>query len=166
MFKVSEPYRDRRAQFLTVREEHGWRLKMYAIQYGDRELDEETYELGLRMALDELPEESLSGDRPGVGFVIFHQGRGDHYLVLNWWGLENELFNRVYVREFDTSAEWRKAVDRGVACVWDMQIFWHERQAYVRHILSRPDDPSVDGYLDDVFENAGYQTVTDGAGVS
>ena len=104
----------------------------------------------------------VAEDRPGIGFVIFHQGRGEHYLVLNWWGLENELFNRVYVREFEAESNWRRALDRGAACVWDMQIIWHERQAYVRHVLSRPEDPAIEGYLDDTFQMTDYQTAAEG----
>jgi hypothetical protein len=35
--------------------------------------------------------------------------------------------------------------------VWDLQIIWFEREAYVRHVLSPVAGPNIDGYLAETF---------------
>jgi len=93
-----------------------------------------------------LPRPATTRDRPGVGFVICHQGRGVDYLVLAWWDRENELPLRVFVREPE-SVRWRPAQDGESICVWDLDIIAHERDAYIRHVLSKPESPALDAYL-------------------
>lgn len=146
-FSASEAYRDREIRFLGVREVGGWRLKLYAIRYGSRPLLGPVYERGLVLAVAELPAPAVTAERPGVGFVIFHQGRGVHYLVLNWWDRENELFNRVLTRPFGEAAAWSRARGGETACVWDLEVLAFERDAYVERVLSRPEAPDLAGYL-------------------
>lgn len=146
-FKVSEPYRPRPIAFDGVREIGGWRIKMYAITHGPEPLDRPCYEQGLELARDALPQPPVQADRPGVGFIIAHQGRGWHYLVLNWWANENEYFNRVFVKPRSGDVPWRAASSGESACVWDLEVIWFERQAYVETILSQPDRPDIEAYL-------------------
>jgi len=146
-FKVSEPYRVRPIRFEGVRGVAGWRLKLYSITYGPEPVDWPCYEDGLELAREALPQPPIQADRPGVGFVIAHQGRGGHYLVLNWWANENEYFNRVFVRPRAGDQPWRQASGGESACVWDLQVIWFEREAYVETVLSPPAGPDVEAYL-------------------
>jgi len=146
-FKVSEPYRPRPISFDGVRDLAGWRMKMYAITYGPEPLDRACYEQGLELARDTLPQRPIQADRPGVGFIIAHQGRGWHYLVLNWWAHENEYFNRVFVRPRAGDVPWRAATGGESACVWDLEVIWFERQAYVETVLSPLAGPDIEAYL-------------------
>jgi hypothetical protein len=146
-WRVSEAYRARPVRFRELREAGGWRVKIYSIVYGSAPLDWPVYEEVLPRALASLPQPAIAPGRPGVGFAIAHQGRGVHYLVLNWWANENEYFNRVFVREFGEGTSWRLAAGDEAACVWDLEIVWFERQAYVQSVLARPDAPDLDGYL-------------------
>lgn len=139
-FYPSEPFSPRPIRPLGVRKHNDWRLKTYSIIYGPAPLDLPLYERGLTLAFAALPSPAITVARPGLGFVIFHQGRGVHYLVLNWWDNENEFFNRVFVHPLGDSHEWRPASGAESACVWDLEVIWHERNAYVRHILSRVGD--------------------------
>lgn len=147
VWKVSEAYRARPVRFRELRSALGWRLKVYTIIYGGAAIDWPVYEEVLHSAVASLPQPAVAPGRPGVGFAIAHQGRGMHYLVLNWWGNENEYFNRVFVREFGDGNNWRAAGGGEAACVWDLEIVWFERQAYVETVLARPDAPDLDEYL-------------------
>ena len=142
------PYSPRPIRFLGIRTPGGWRLKHYAITYGPRSLDEAVFEPGLAMALAALPEPATTEGRPGVGFVIAHQGRGADYVVLAWWDRENELPLRVFVREQRDGAAWRPAQESESVCVWDLQVLGFEREAYVATLLA-PDAGSeaADRYL-------------------
>jgi hypothetical protein len=147
MFTVSERYAQRPVRFLELMERDGWRLKLYSIRYGEAALDRAAYEEGLRLALPALPRPAQTASRPGVGFVILHQGRGWHYLVLSWWDNENEYFNRVFVRPLAASEPWREATSGETACVWDLEVIWFERQAYVETVLGAPGAPELSAYL-------------------
>jgi hypothetical protein len=147
VFNVSQPYASRPIRFLGINEHAGYRIKLYSITHGDAPLDRATYDDCLPLALNDLPQPVATTHRPGVGFAIFHQGRGWHYLVLNWWDNENELPQRIWVRERDDpTARWRRADPNQSICVWDLQLIWFERETYVRHVLS-PDGVSVNAYV-------------------
>lgn len=74
-------------------------------------------------------------------FVLFHDGATAAYLVLAWWGNDNELFTSVSV---NTDSGWVEDPSRFSFCLWDLEIFWHERNYFVECIYcSRP---SLEGY--------------------
>jgi len=144
---VSEPYRDRSIVFHEVRSQNEWLIKIYSILYGSRPLEWNILEEGIALSFTGLPEPARDIHRPGVGFAIAHQGRGMYYVVLSWWGNENEYFNRVFVRPYGTNQQWREATEHESACVWDLQIIYFEREAYVTTILSREGTPDLEAYL-------------------
>ncbi len=127
-----KPYRSRP---ITAREPiryRDWMLKSYEIVHGTAPFDASRFADARPLALASLPEPAITPVRPGVGFIIEHQGNAVDYLVLGWWDRENELPLRVFVRD---SGTWRPAQGSESVCVWDLQVIWHERQAYVSTIL-------------------------------
>lgn len=64
-------------------------------------------------------------------FAIFHDGSSALYLVVAWWGNDNELFTSVSVR---TPSGWIEEPSRFSFCLWDMEVMWHERNAFVRFL--------------------------------
>lgn len=71
-------------------------------------------------------------------FAIFHDGaNGLQYLVLAWWGNDNELFNSVSVREGE---RWVVDPARYSFCVWDLEIFWAERNSFIEHVYTAAPD--------------------------
>jgi hypothetical protein len=152
-FVLSEPYAPRPIRFLGVHAHAGYRIKVYSITCGSEPLDRGMYDACLAIALDDLPHPTVTQHRPGVGFAIFHQGRGWHYLVLSWWDNQNELPQRVWVRERDhPNATWRRAEPHQSICVWDLQVIWFEREMYVKHVLSR-DAANIDAYIAEQFKS-------------
>ena len=120
-------------------------LKLYTISAHDTPLDERPfYEEMLRLkglcAVDWART---------AAFAIFHEGASALYLVLAWWGNENELFSRVSVRE---SAAWDAEPNRYSFCLWDMEIMWFERQSFIRHLYSG--DPNLANYRKDRIPEA------------
>ena len=119
-------------RFLGIEEIRGYRLKCYSIVYGDVPFRREDFEGGMTLAANALPSPAVTDVRPGVGLAILHQGRTGHYLILSWWDNENELPTRVFVR---TGGEWRPARASESFCVWDLEVMWREREAYVKTVL-------------------------------
>ena len=115
-----------------------WTLKSYTIVYGGGAFDPSRFAAGRPLALACLPEPAVTSERAGVGILIEHQGDRDDYIVLGWWDRENELPLRVFVHDGEG---WRAAQGSESVCVWDLQVIWHERQAYVATILG--DEPGT-----------------------
>ncbi|MEM8808381.1 MAG: hypothetical protein AAGF01_20370 [Cyanobacteria bacterium P01_G01_bin.38] len=70
-------------------------------------------------------------------FVIFHEGANAQYLVLAWWGNNNELFTSVSVRE---QSGWIVDSDKYSFCLWDLEILWAERNIYIETMYSGQTD--------------------------
>lgn len=139
------PYSERPIKFAGFREVRGSVLKAYVTLYGTG-FDMPRFQPGLEAALREVPAPEPSAGRPGLGFVILHQGRTGDYVVVCWWDHENELPTRVFVRD---DKRWRPA-DTESFCVWDLEIMWFERSAYIETVL-RPSAPSKQEYLERHF---------------
>ncbi|MCC7297301.1 MAG: hypothetical protein IT244_03115, partial [Bacteroidia bacterium] len=69
-----------------------------------------------------------------------------------WWIDENMLQNNVYLKRNHASEfEWYS--QNGMAtCVWELAIWWHERNAWVRHILMQHQQPDIEAYLKDTLK--------------
>lgn len=147
MILIGEPYRDRTIRPLGVREAEGWRLKTYGVSYSGGPLHLAFYEDGLLVGSRELPQPPVYRQRAGVGFVIFHEGRGVHYLALHWWDREHELCGRLMVRGMEEDDLWVRAGEHEMACVWSLQVIAFERDAWVECVLAKPQAPDVEGYL-------------------
>jgi hypothetical protein len=137
-----EEYRPRSVRFHGVRAVRGMKLKLYSISWNGAEPDWEMVEPGLTLAFSKLPAEGVVPGRPGLGFAIAHHGRTTDYVVLSWWDNENELPTPVFVRS--EGRIWREGAGSESFCVWDLEVIWFERDAYVRTLLSgNPGDQST-----------------------
>jgi hypothetical protein len=149
-----QSFAPREIRFRGVRSRGGWSLKFFSVVYGGTAFDVKGFEPPVDMALDCLPSPDHEQGRPGLGFLIAHQGRGDSYLILAWWSNENELPIRAWVRR--EGEDWRPAIEGESVCVWDLEVVWEERQAWIATMMSGPARP--DDYLAHVptrFQEAG-----------
>lgn len=113
-------------------------IKVYDICAAGRYADQ-------RLFTDRLTE--LKGRRDidwgdTAAFAIFHRGASMHYLVLCWWGNDNELFTSVSVFQ---DGEWLEDPSRYSFCLYDMEIMWAERNFYIETMDC--DKPDIVAYL-------------------
>ena len=141
-----QPFAPRHVEFNGVRPVGGWRLKLYSILYGERPMDWDAFAPGLALAEAALPQPAVTPARPGVGFLIAHRGRTGNYTVLGWWDRENELPLRVFVSPDGHPQSWRPSEASESICVWDLEVLWAEREAYVATVLC-PNGCDVAAYL-------------------
>ncbi len=140
-----EPYRDRDIRFEGVRTLGGWSLKTYSVRYGAEPLDRAAFDEALEQAIGEVPAPDASAGRPGLGFWIAHQGRTGDYGVLAWWNHENELPLTVRIRRA-RDEPWRAAESGESICVWDLEIIWAEREAWISTMLAEA-GPDAEAYV-------------------
>ncbi len=151
-FHRRERFCGRVIRFTGVVMLRGTRFKRYDITARGVPVDEASYGRGAVAAEELLPREAVGPERPGVGVMIRHTGAGMEYLVVCWWDNQNELITRVLVRgEGAGGGEWRDGAGSYSFCVWDMEVMWHERNAYVRHVMSPESAPDIEAYLRDPF---------------
>jgi len=143
-FHVSVPFSQRACTFDGLHDHNSWRIKLYSVLYGEEPASGDTFTDGEELALAALPCPAISSGRPGLAVLIRHQGRGMNYVVLFWWDRENELPIHVFV---DKGKGWRTAEGSESVCVWDLEIIWAERNAYVDHMLSNSHAPNFEAYL-------------------
>lgn len=147
-----KPYRPRPTRYLGSLTENGWDIKQYSVVYDARvAFDASRFEGGVALAMAELPQPARAPDRPGLAVLIKHQAEGMDYLVLAWWDRENELPIKVFVKE-DRDPAWRGARGGESVCVWDLDVLWQERQAYVATVLGPEPAGARERYLEQVVD--------------
>lgn len=129
MGRVYTPFAPRAIRGDGAEVVNGTTLKRYRVVYGEPAVYEAArFAPAAALVAAALPSPDVAAGRPGAGFVIHHQGLTGDDVVLGWWDRENELPVRVWVRD---EAGWRPARDGESFCVWDLEIVWHEREAWV-----------------------------------
>lgn len=134
-----QPYLPRAITPAGIKNLSHWQLKRYVIRYSQAQGATPDYPPAYQLVSQWLPRNAETAERPGVGFVIEHQGKTLNYLIVGWWDNENELRVNVWVQEQDI---WRAAQGESF-CVWDLQVMAFERDAFVDTLLQHtPDIPA------------------------
>lgn len=139
-------FQSRPINALPSRRLAGFELKIYRITAPNQVLDWDAFSAGLKAAqiLLQQASQSLSAEGTRLGFAIAHPAStGQPYLTIAWWGNGNELFTRVLV--LNDKGKWVEERDRYSYCVWDLEVIWFERNAYVECIMA--DQPDTERYL-------------------
>jgi hypothetical protein len=123
----------------------GCQFRSYAVISPERSFDFRAFDVGVMLAMKEVPSADPAAGRPGAGVLIRHQGPTVDYAVVAWWDQQNELPVRVVVR---SATGWRPANAHESFCVWDLEILWHERNAWLETALrGLPINVGVERYL-------------------
>lgn len=140
-------YQPRRITTLQTVELYPWRWKQYYIAFDASCYDEpliaaSTASLNRLLARAGLPAEYQ------VGFSIIHAGRDMNFVIHGYWTNGNELALAVFKALPGRVDQIVRSDNNGssIACVWDLAVIGHERQAWIDHILG-PETPNVDAYL-------------------
>lgn len=137
---MTEPYRPRRIEPLGVVERDGWTIKLTGITAGADLPDDAEVAAAVAAAERELPPGG------GIGFCVVHRGTEALWVLVCWWQLDI-MYERLWQADLGGTDLRPVPPDGPTACVWELQAIWHERQAWVDHVLVRPSDPDLAGYL-------------------
>ncbi len=121
-----------------IESHRGWAdpsgIKIYTISAKGQPVDQSPYLVRLAEAKRQKPVVDWS---TVPSFAVFHDGASMAYLVLAWWGNDNELFTSVSVL---TSSGWIEDPTRHSFCVYDLEIMWQERNYFIECIdCEKPD---------------------------
>jgi len=138
-------YQSRPVSFLELWEYDGWRMKMYGIAHGRTRPENDLVDRARELAAGVLGGVS---DHYGVGFIGVHQGKTGNFIFVDWWAQENELHHRVFISTSASPYDFVDATATGpTACVWDLAVIHHERDAWVETVMKRGGRDGFDAYL-------------------
>ena len=145
---LSEPCELRPIRPLDPLEIDGWRLKVHGIAYRRAAPRPELVKAARKLAERVLPRPADGDGRHGVGYMGVHDGRGANFVFIDWWADENELHHHVFISPTYKPDDLEEETGTGLlACVWDLRVICHERQAWIDHVLRNPAGPDLDAYL-------------------
>jgi len=127
-----------------------WRIKLYSISVRNEHVEESRLN-EVKFNLSKWLEKSCAYplDTYRMATLIIHEGKEGCFVILNWWIGENMLQNFCYLKRHG-EPDFQLYSDQGMmACIWEMAVLWHERNAWVRNILQQPQNPDVNAYLAD-----------------
>jgi hypothetical protein len=137
-------YEPRKTDMIGISVRRGWRMKDYVITASASPLAPEVITAANELLDERLPPADVS---PALGFSILHRGKEAIWLLADLWR-GDILYQRLYSTELDAPLRFELVEAEGpMACVWELAVHSHERDAFIAYILSRPSAPDVDGYL-------------------
>ena len=127
---------------IGVREINGWQLKLYFVSLHNKQFSEQVVEAALQHAERNVPWPNRS---QGYGFVTIHFGE-QIWLLVDLW-VDDILRHFLFRATYENPTHFVVGPDDGTSmCVWELEITKHERDSWVKHVLSNPADPSFAGY--------------------
>ncbi|MEM8983596.1 MAG: hypothetical protein AAGC71_11255 [Pseudomonadota bacterium] len=148
------PYRRRRFEQLPAWSIGDTTLKAYAITVGEAPLSTALATAAYDYVSNEA--ETINGaDAHGSGYAMVHHGEQAVWLLAHWWAHVDIAMRLLASAPADGLPEFvSRDAERFHACVWEHVVINHERDAWVRHVLT--DTPDLDAYRADALPDGWY----------
>lgn len=138
-------FRPRKTNMHTVKTIAGRQFKVYTICAPGKQPDSATIQAAVKHAGNQV---HWPHHDSGYGFLTVHFGDCIWLLVDVWKG--DILCHFVFQSDYSDSSKFMAGpADGTTACVWELQVTHHERDAWVRHVMCQPDQPNFDAYVSD-----------------
>lgn len=146
---IKQTYNARPVRQIGLIKHEGWMIKAYSISAKHKLVPNELVDLA-QGRLTEWLRKSTDYSNYKVAILIIHEGVDGIFTLLNWWIDENTIQNQVFFSSYDEPGTYKGLSKDGiVACVWELAVLWHERNAWIKHILKKNDQPDWEGYVND-----------------
>jgi GNAT superfamily N-acetyltransferase len=147
---LSISYRPRHTRLSEVRSVNDWQLKIYQITLDGEPISGEIVEAAMEcVAMRSIWPTDLTHQ---YGFVILHQGKEAVWTLNKIW-VNDILRQFFFFAALDDPTAFDYSLMPGFnACVWDLEVTKHERDAWVRHVMTNPAEMQFDEYLNDSLE--------------
>lgn len=154
MMNSFNKYEPRPIQFLGIEQTHGWRTKLYGISVGPDGVSKKTVTEAKSSILQLLPQPAVTDERYGLGFLIIHAGVLANWFLLDWWENEDIAHQLVFSSPTADPSAITPVSDKSVmACVHELKIHSFESDAWIKNVLSKPNNPDFDEYLNTVLNS-------------
>jgi hypothetical protein len=149
--KIFSRYKTRPIRFLEIYAFQDWKIKMYSISIKHRLVDAQNIENAKQLLPVWLQDSKIYPlETYKIATLILHEGKEGCFAIVNWWIDENMLQQFVYLAKNEQPTEFKLYSNNGIfTCVWEMEVLWFEKNAWVKNILMKADNPDVDAYLNE-----------------
>ncbi len=149
-----EKYQPRKIAFKEVLKIDGIQIKMYTITNRNEFSSLKTLQSVVNILpnwLNDIKNSNIPTHKNA--FLIVHEAREGVLTLLNWWTGENMIETKVYFSGFDnpTVIVPTPYKNKSLICVWELEIFYHERISWIQHVLSKPENPDFKSYANDYY---------------
>ena len=140
-------YKKRKSSLITILKKDNWNLKVYGIR-----LNHLPDEKVISFLFDQLPRPALTKSRYGMGFLIIHKGVVANWFLLNWWGYEDIVHQKLFSSPVENFNDVKPVEDKTIlACVHELDIYNFESEAWKDFVLSN-ENPDFERYLKTGYE--------------
>jgi hypothetical protein len=143
-------FKTRPISFIEVFICNDWRIKLYTITYDPAVVSTETINIA-KSYVGKWLLKSQDYNLPTykVATLIIHKWRGGHFAIISWWIGENMMQILVFLATNEEPLNFRLYSDKGiVTCVWELEILWFERNAWVQEVLKKQiTESNIHNYL-------------------
>lgn len=144
---LAEPYRPRPSRMSQVRDCNGWQMKIYEISRTGKKMSPGVIEGAMSCVLENVVWPTETDDK--YGFVVLNEGEQAMWALAHVW-VNDILRQFVFFAPLDDINRFQVSPLPGFnACVWDLEVTKHERNAWVEHVMSSPQNPRFADYLKD-----------------
>lgn len=147
-----ETYAPRRIEFVQQVNTGQNRIKVYTISNKEAYSSPETLNSCIR-TLPTWEKEINQSNLPthGHAFLIVHEAREGVLILLNWWTGGEMLETKIYFASYDSPTRLEPSIfqDKALVCIWELEVFLHERKAWIQHVLSKAEAPDFEAYMKD-----------------
>ncbi len=149
-----ETYKPRNIKFCELIPIGEWAVKSYKITKESVFRSNEIYLNALKhlpIWLKSLGNSELPNYKQA--FLIVHEAREGVWILLNWWTGGEMIETKVYFSSFETPKIITDSPYKtnSLLCVWELEIFAHEREAWIKNILKNASNPDFDIYKSEVL---------------
>ena len=152
--KEFEQYKNRKIDFQKLCLVGNWKIKIYTITQHSTFQSYATFkaisdQLESRFLI--LPKTSKLPNHQHA-FLIIHEARERVWILFSWWASEEMIETEIFFTDYSTpSAISKYPYPRCLVCVWELQVIFHERKAWIKHVLQRALKPNFSDYQKDVL---------------
>ncbi|MEO1013043.1 MAG: hypothetical protein AAFX53_17225 [Bacteroidota bacterium] len=148
-----ETYKPRNIVPSEVIQKNEWSIKLYTITQKDRFSSRSI----LVNVIEKLPDWLKVVERSNLpiykkAFLIVHEAREGVWILLNWWTGGEMIQTQIYFTDYKTPEIIRESPynTSSLLCVWELEVFAHERRSWINNILKKANRPDFQSYLDDM----------------
>lgn len=148
-----EAYKQREISSLDTIQVSGWHVKIYTITNRDYFSAQKTLEEVFVLLPSWLSKAEFSClPTYKTAFLVVHEAREGTWILLNWWTGGEMVETLTSFARLDSPSKIQESpYKNSMICVWELQIMLHERQAWIKHILSKPGSPDFENYNKDIL---------------
>ncbi len=148
-----ETYKPRKVKFQKLVLVNDWNVKVYSITLNS---DFQSQNI-LENIISELPEFLRSADASTlptykIAFLIVHEAREGVWALFNWWTGGEMIETKVYFVNYNEPHLIKESpYFNSLLCIWELEIFAHERLSWINSVLKNAAKPDFEYYLNDVI---------------